>query len=51
MIKICGFTEVGEVLYTKFVFSGGEFLRSDYGMIDLGSAQSDGLADLRARLG
>lgn len=52
MIKICGFTEVGEVLYTKFFFfSGGEFLRSDYGMVDLGSAQSDGLADLRARLG
>lgn len=51
MIKICWFTEVGEVLYTIFFSPGGEFLRSDYGMIDLGSAQSDGLADLRARLG
>lgn len=30
-------------------FSGDEFLRSDCGMVDLGSAQSDGLADLRTR--
>lgn len=50
VIKICRFTDVGEVLYTKFCFfSGDEFLRSDCGMVDLGSAQSDGLADLRTR--